>query len=280
MTPKKHESSQGEASSLQAEEPTPGPTIWLCPHVSNTLEQARTLFLYKPPDATHGYMERIKTCENACKGNMDTWVFQYLTKPPALAIRNIIRLFEIEGVRNPVQTLKDRTTTDCLRALISNLRLPLCRHLCIGDLLLGKTLPLPSDVVPEGHVCECGDPAIPSPPRFRHLLSCRTYAVCRACHIEGSYTAVGLFALEGEDDTAKLRFKLDVFRELGCATDESEQDWKCHALSSTTLADARANWVRWIQFVKGGRPQWKISGKASTSTGLGLLDTVWQFLGR
>jgi hypothetical protein len=68
-------------------------------------------------------------------------------------------------------------------------------------------------------------------------------------------------------------------RLTGFVMDESEPGWKCHALSSSTLADAQENWVRWMQSVKGERSQWKMSGKASKSTGRGLLDTVWKFLG-
>src|SRR5436305_12714322 len=72
MTPANDESSQRKASShltgepiptaiAKAGEPTPTTAIWLCPDVLNTIEQARTLFLYKPPDAKHGYTERIKS---------------------------------------------------------------------------------------------------------------------------------------------------------------------------------------------------------------------------
>jgi hypothetical protein len=170
---------------------------------------------------------------------------------------------------------------DSLHTAISNLRLPLCRHLCLGDLLVGKTLPLPTDVIGKKLPCHCPKDD-PWPPRFRHFLSCPMYAVCQACHIEGSYTAVGLLAVKrGKGGAAKLLFKLDVMRELGCATEESEPGWKCHTLSSSTLANSLENWVRWMQFVKGERPQWKISSEASTSTGLrvGFLDTVKKFLG-
>jgi hypothetical protein len=280
MSPTKQEPSQGKASSLDSEEPTPAPTIWLCPYVSNTLEQARILLLYKPPDASHGYMEEIRTCGNACNGNMNARVIHYLTEPPALSIMNLIRLFEVEEVRDFVKTIKSRTTADYLHTVISNLRLPLCRHLYVSDLLVGKTLPLPNDVSTRESACPCSEGAIPWPPRFRHFLSCPRYAVCQACHTEGSYTAVGLLAMNNEKHgAAKLFLQLAVFRELGCVMDESEPGWKCHALSSSTLADAQENWVRWIQSVKGERPQWKMSGKASKSTGRGLLDTVWKFLG-
>jgi hypothetical protein len=150
MTPTEHEPSQGKASSLQAEEPTPPPAIkaeeptpapamWPCPHVSNTFEQAKRLFLYKPPDAKHGYCERLQTCEDACKGYMDTLILHYLKdEPPALVIRNIIHLFWMDEVRDPVKILKSRTTADRLHTVISNLRLPLCRHLCLGEFSGGR----------------------------------------------------------------------------------------------------------------------------------------------
>lgn len=281
MTPTKHEPPQGKASSLQAEEPTPVPTIWLCPHVSNTLEQARTLFLYKPPDAKHGYEERIRTCGEPCYLNIDNRVVHYLTEPPALAVRNFIRLFEIEEVRDYVNALKSRTTVDHLHTAISNLRFlrwPLCKHLCLSDLLAGKTLPLPNDVIRGRCRGGCPDGAIPSSPRFRHLLSCRVYTVCQACHIEGSYTAVALVAVVGKSDAAKVSLVLDVWRELGCAMDESDPGWKCHALSSSTLADVQEDWVRWVQFANSKRPRWKTSGEASTRIGLGFLDRVRKFL--
>jgi hypothetical protein len=210
---------------------------------------------------------------------MDTRVFHYLTEPPALALLNVIHLFEIEEVQDSVKTLKSRTTADYLHTLIRHLRLPLCRHLCLSDLLVGKTLPLPNELLGEGRFCECVDDAIPWPPRFRHLLSCRAYAACPACHAEGSYTAVGLHALDREDCATKLLFRLVVFRELGCAMDESEPDWKCHAFSSTILADALENWVSWMQYVEDKRYQWKASGETSTSTGVGFLDSVWKLLG-
>ena len=272
---------QGKASSLQAEEPTPVPTIWLCPYVSNTLEQVRTLFLYKPPDAEHGYEERIKACGKLCYWNIDTRVVHCLTEPPALVVRNFIRLFEMEEVRNCVRALKSRTTVDHLHTAISNLRflrLPLCKHLCLSDLLAGKTLPLPNDVLTEDWRCGCPGGEILSSPRFRHFLSCRMYTVCQACHTEGSYTAVALVATEGKYDAAKLFLTLDVWRELGCAMDESDPGWKCHTLSPSTLADVQEDWVRWVQFANSKRPQWKTSGEASTSIGLRFLDRVRKFL--
>jgi hypothetical protein len=281
MTPTNHEPPQGKASSLQAEEPTPVPTIWLCPHVSNTLEQVRTLFLYKPPDAKHGYQEWTRTCGRPCYRNISTHVVHYLTEPPALAVRNLIRLFEMEKVCNRINALKSRTTADHLHTAISNLRflrLPLCKHLCLSDLLAGRTLPLPNDVLTQGLRCGCPDAANLSSPRFRHFLSCRMYTVCQACHIEGSYTAVALIATEGKYDAAKLSLVLDVWRELGCAMDESDPGWKCHALSSSTMADVQEDWVRWTQFANSKRPQWKTSCEASTSTGLGFLDRVRKFL--
>jgi hypothetical protein len=225
MTSTTHEPSQGKASSIQAEEPTPLPTIWLCPNVFNTSEQARTLFLYKPPDAKHGYEERIQPCGTLCGWNIDTRVVHYLTEPPALAVRNVIRLFEMKEVRNCVNALKSKTTVDHLHTAMSNLRLlrlPLCKHLCLSDLLAGGTLPLPNDILRKRWRCGCPDGAILSSPRFRHFLSCQMYTVCQACHIEGSYTAVALVATEG-DDATKLGLTLDVWRELGCAMDESDQ---------------------------------------------------------
>lgn len=283
MTPTKQEPPQGKASSLQAEEPTPVPAIWLCPHVSNTFEQARTLFLYKPPDAKHGYAEWTKTCGKPCRWNIDTRVVHYLTEPPALALRNFIRLFEMVDVRNYVNALKSGTMVDHLHTAISNLRflrLQLCKHLCLSDLLAGKTLALPNDVLREGWCCGCPGGDILSSPRFRHFLSCRVYTVCQACHTEGSYTAVALVAVatESKDDAAKLSLTLDVWRELGCAMDESDPGWKCHALSSSTLADVREDWVRWVQLANSKRPQWNTSGEASTSTGTGFLDRVRKFL--
>jgi hypothetical protein len=173
----KHEPSQGKASSLQAEEPTPAPAIWPCPCVSNTLEQAKTLFLYKPPDARHGYGGLIRTCRKDCDDNIVARAIHYLAEPPALAIRNLIRLFQIEGFRNCVKTLKSRTTADHLHTAISNLRLSLCKHLCLSDLLVGKTLPLPNNVLGKGCLCKCAAGAIPWQPRFRPFLSCQQYAV-------------------------------------------------------------------------------------------------------
>jgi hypothetical protein len=106
MTPTNYEPSQVKASSLQAEEPTPAPTKQAD---EPTPAPARTLFLYKPPDARHGYTERIRTCGDACNGNMVTGLTHYLTEPPALVIWHIIRVFEIEEVRDCVKTLKSRT---------------------------------------------------------------------------------------------------------------------------------------------------------------------------
>jgi hypothetical protein len=91
-----------------------------------------------------------------------------------------------------------------------------------SGLLAGGTLPLPKDVLRKRWRCGCPDGAILSSPRFRHFLSCQMYTVCQACHIEGSYTAVALVAMEG-DDAKKLGLTLDVWRELGCAMDESDQ---------------------------------------------------------
>lgn len=48
---------------------------------------------------------------------MDTGVFHYLMEPPALALLNVIHLFEIEEVQDSVKTLKSRTTADYLHTL-------------------------------------------------------------------------------------------------------------------------------------------------------------------
>ena len=109
MTHTKDESSQAKASSgpsgkpspaatEQADESTPATVVWLCPDISNTIEQVRTLFLYKPPDAEHAYYESFKTsCGN--QGCMDPMGIQhYASGPPAIALRNLIQLFYLMGV--------------------------------------------------------------------------------------------------------------------------------------------------------------------------------------
>jgi hypothetical protein len=205
-------------------------------------------------------------------------VVHYRTEPPALALMNGIHLFEIDEVCDLAEILKGKATADHLHTVISNLRLPLCGHLGLSDLLVGKTLPLPK-VVSDGKKsrCQCYG-GCPSPPRLRHSLSCPVYTVCQACHTEGSYTAVGLVAVRKGKDGATLGFALHVLRELGCVMDESEPGWKCHALSSSTLADARGNWIRWLQFVKDEHSQLKISGDAPAGTGGGFLNTVRKLL--
>jgi hypothetical protein len=144
--------------------------------------------------------------------------------------------------------------------------------------VVGETLPPPNEVIRTRYPCQCSRPG-PWPPRLRHFLRCPAFTVCQVCHTEGSYTAVGLVAVNFGKDDANFSFKLDVYRELGCGMDELEPDWKCHAQSPSTLADAQENWVRWMQLVKDKRRQWKISDEASTSTRPGFLETVNEILG-
>jgi hypothetical protein len=294
MTPTKDESSQGKASSCptgeptpaateEADEPTPTTVVWLCPDVLNTIEQARTLFLYKPPDAKHGYYECIKTpCGSALC--IHSIVLQhYASEPPAIALRNFLPLFHLTGVRSSMipKFIKSKTVVDLVQPLLSKLRLPICRHLRVCDLLVGETLALPNGLMGK-NPCQCRkDYPIqgPWPGRVRHWFPCPTYTVCQACHAEGSFTAVGLGATKGkEDDSAPMGFVLDILRDLGSATDEQEPGWKCHAVSSSTLADAQEDWARMNQFPEDECPQ-KIPHVDSPSTVQGLLDTVWNFLG-
>jgi hypothetical protein len=134
------------------------------------------------------------------------------------------------------------------RLIISTLRYRICdccfAGICaLAILLVGKTLRLLDALLETSLRCQCSGVAhIPWPPRLRHFLSCLMYTVCQACDAEGSHTAVAFVAQNCRTDSeATLCLHLDVWRELGCAMDESEAGWKCHALSPSTLADALEN---------------------------------------
>ena len=238
MTPTEDESSQAKASSCpdgdftpaateEAEGSTPTTAVWLCPDVSNTIEQARTLFLYKPPDAGHRYFERMKASCGSARCLYPMILIHYASEPPAIALRNYLPLSWVKLAHNWMipRFVKTDAVADLVQPVLSKFRLPICSHLRACDLLVGETLALPNDPMEDNH-CQCSkDYPIqgPWPRRVRHWVSCPIYTVCKACQAERSFTAVGLAVTKGKrNDPATLGFLLDIMRDLGSATDEQE----------------------------------------------------------
>jgi hypothetical protein len=72
--------------------------LWLCPHTCLTLDQARVMFLYRPPDAENGYGESFRTCHDKyCSFEVNNGVIHSFTDQHTLILRTHLTLFRVQG---------------------------------------------------------------------------------------------------------------------------------------------------------------------------------------
>ena len=104
--------------------------LWVCPHTCLTLDQACTMFLYRPPDAKDGYLERLRTCNDKyCSFEVINSVLHSFHDQHTLMLRTNFILFRIQGCEDYNEASKRNFTVQRVSLALSHLKFPLCRHI-------------------------------------------------------------------------------------------------------------------------------------------------------
>ena len=239
--------------------------LWLCPHVSNTIEQARKLSLYRPPDAQQFYCELIRPCtEPDCYWNIISRVRHMSLEPSAIMLRTSFRLFEVEDCEDPVKAAKQHFTTGRIKLALSYFDLPICKHLRLSDPVVGNHFNpkcLMIDRLDGTYAeCSCSEVDLRQRPTGAH------FRPCLECFSQGCFTTFGFQSrheLLGGKRT--LNLKLYVFRDLGGLENSSHPAWTCHAMSTSQLAQFSSNWRVWMTFIEERRPEWNVNPVTSST---------------
>jgi hypothetical protein len=104
--------------------------LWVCPHRCVTLDQARAMFLYRPPDAQDGYMERLHTCHDEyCRFDVINTLQYSFHDQHTLMLRTDLALLRIQGCEDYDEASKRSFTAQRVSLALCHLKLPMCRHL-------------------------------------------------------------------------------------------------------------------------------------------------------
>ena len=104
------------------------------PHTSVTLDRARDMFLYRPPDAEDGYTERLCTWDDKCYClEVINNVTHSLQDQHTLMLATNLTLFRIQGCEDYDEASKRCFTVQHVRLALSHLKFPICRHLRTDD---------------------------------------------------------------------------------------------------------------------------------------------------
>jgi hypothetical protein len=224
--------------------------LWLCPHTCLTLDQARIMFLYRPPDAENTYGERLHTCHDEyCGFEVTNSVLHTLADQHSLMIRTNLTLFRIQGCEDYHEASRRSFTVRRVGLALSHLKFPICRHIRTDAFhVLGHFTPSCIYLAKEDGTyapCTCRNHEYPG----SHTGN-QHYSVCLDCRREGCYTAFGFRACRTSWDGRKdLLLKLDLFRDLGCMENSHAPGWRCHAYDKGNIDQIAQNWQLWIDSI-------------------------------
>jgi hypothetical protein len=224
--------------------------LWLCPHTCLTLDQARVMFLYRPPDAENGYGESFRTCHDKyCCFEVSNGVIHSFVDQHTLILRTHLTLFRVQGCEDYNEASKRSFTVQRVGLALSHLKFPICRHIRTDDFhVLDHFTPsciyLPKEdgtKVP----CTCKNLECPGSHTGK-----QHYRACLDCRREGCYTAFGFLASPTSwDGRRDLELHLDLFRDLGCMENSHAPGWRCHAYDKGSMDQIAQNWQLWIDSI-------------------------------
>lgn len=224
--------------------------LWVCPHTCVTLDQARAMFLYRPPDAEDGYTERLSTCHDEdCRLEVINSVLHSFRDQHTLTLRTNFTLFRIQGCEDYNEASKRSFTIQRVSLALSHLKFPMCRHIRtdaspVLDHFNPSCLYLPkgdgTDVP-----CTCRDREYPGSRAGNHH-----YLACLGCRKEGCDTEFGFRACPTTWDGRKdLLLQLDLYRDLGCMENSHAPGWRCHAYDEGKIHQIAQDWQLWIDSI-------------------------------
>jgi hypothetical protein len=247
--------------------------LWLCPHTCVTLDQARAMLLYRPPDAKDGYTESFRTCPDAhCHFEIVNCVQHSFHNQHTLELRTNLTLFRVQGCEDYNEASKQSFTAQRVRLALSHLKFRICRHIRtdaspVLDHFNPSCVYLPKE---DGTYvsCTCRDPEYPL-----SYQGAYHYRACLSCSKAGCNTRFGFRAftkmLDGRKD---LVLVLDLYRGLGCMENSRAPGWRCHAYDEGTIGQIAQDWQLWIDSI--GQEEVKSGGLSKSPR----LDRIANFL--
>jgi hypothetical protein len=224
--------------------------LWLCPHTCVTLDQARAMLLYRPPDAEDGYSERLRTCHDKyCGLDVTNSVLHSFHDQHTLILRTNLTLFRIQGCEDYNEASKRSFTVQRVGLALSHLKFPICRHIRTDNFHVLEHFTPSCIYLPKEDgtdvPCTCRNPEYP----HSHTGN-NHYSACLGCRKEGCYTAFGFRACPTSWDGRKdLLLRLDLFRDLGCMENSHAPGWRCHAYDEGEIDQIAQDWQLWIDSI-------------------------------
>jgi hypothetical protein len=224
--------------------------LWLCPHTCLGLDQARAMFLYRPPDAENGYGEGLRCCHDKyCDLEVINSVLHSFGDQHTLTLRTSLTLLRIQGCEDYHEASERSFTVRHVGLALSRLKFPICRHITTED----------------PHVLEHFTPSCFCLPKeggtdvLRIYDSCeylcshtgnQHYRQCFDCRDEGCYTAFGFRGCPTSwDGRRDLLLQLDLYRDLGCMENSHTPGWRCHAYDERKIGQLAQDWRLWIDSI-------------------------------
>jgi hypothetical protein len=247
--------------------------LWVCPHKCVTLDQARAMFLYRPPDAKNGYMERLRACYDAyCSYDIINSLLHSFHDQHTLTLRTNIILLRIQGCGDYDEAAKRCFTVQRVSLALSRLKFPMCRHMRTNashaiDYFNPSCIYLPkgdgTDVP-----CTCRVHGYP----FSHAGD-HHFRACLECRGEGCETVFGFRACATTQDGRRdLLLQLELWRSLGCIENSHAPGWRCHAYGEGMTHQIAQDWQLWIDSI--GLQEVKLGGLSRSLR----LDRIASFL--
>jgi hypothetical protein len=224
--------------------------LWLCPHTYVTLDQARDMFLYRPPDAEDGYTERLRTCHDEyCRFEVINSVTHSFRDQHTLTLRTNLTLLRIQGCEDYNEASKRSFTVQRVNLALSHLKFPMCRHIRTDAYNVINCFNPSCIYLPKWDgtnvSCTCRDHESPFSQAGDHH-----FRACLGCRKEGCETVFGFRACATTWDGRKdLLLQLELYRGLGCMENSHAPGWRCHAYYEGKIDQITRDWQLWIDSI-------------------------------
>ena len=251
--------------------PVPSPAevedelLWLCPHEFATIDKARELLLYRPPDTETHYDEDLSPCPEAdCCTNIHKRIRHKRISEPRLTLHHSIVLYTATTTGAPAGAIRLFFTKERVRQALSHLSIPICAHVSLDD-------PIVSGAFNPEYVklCQSNGCFVPcscySGNDVKYRPQGRHFTHCNACYDLGTATQFGYQAKHSQDGN-KLSLRLDILRDLGTLSSQLHSDWRVHTITFSKSQELSKSWQEWIAFIKEAGKFWGTTPVAPVSS--------------
>lgn len=224
--------------------------LWVCPHTCMTLDQACAMFLYRPPDAEDGYIERLCTCHDEyCSFEVTNSVLHSFHDQHTLMLRTNLILLRIQGCEDYNEASERSFTVQRVSLALSHLKFPMCRHFRTDSSHVLNSFNPSCTYLPKGDGTD-----VPCTCRVRGYPFSRAgdhhYRACLDCRKEGCKTVFGFRACATTWDGRKdLLLQLDLWRGLGRMENSHAPGWRCHAYDEGKIDQIAQDWQLWVDSI-------------------------------